>query len=163
MKIVSKIWDTYLHKHRIVDFILLCSVSVALIAAWEFGCLGGESAKKSVTLYATIAGLSGTLLGFAITAITLLIGLFRTPEFGPLRRNDDYGSLFSDYKLAIVLLGVTTLFALGATVATAARVYSTIIVGVAVGLVGLSSLTMAHATRILWLAIKTHASAEQDF
>ena len=162
MKTVSKVWDTYLRKHR-NDFILLCSVSVVLIAAWELNYLGGESAKKSVTLYATIAGLSGTLLGFAITAITLLIGLFRADEFGPLRRNEDYGSLFYDYKLAIILLGITTLFALGATIAAAARVYSTIIVGLAIGLVGLSSLTMAHAARILWLAIKTHASAEQDF
>ncbi len=163
MTFVARAWDKYLRNHRIVDFMLLCLGSIALIMAWEFECLGGESATRSVTLFATIAGLSGTLLGFAITSIAILIGLFQSPEFGPLRKGDNYESVFKDYKLAIVLLAATTLFSLGATVATAARVYSPIIAGVVLGLAGWSSVTMAHAAEILWLAIKTHAMAEQDF
>jgi len=115
-----------------------------------------------VTLFATIAGLSGTLLGFAITSIAILIGLFQSPEFGPLRKNSAYGSLFSDYKFAIVLLAATTLFALGAAVAAAARFCSPIILGVALGMVAWSSVTMFHAVEILWLAIRTHVRAEQD-
>ncbi len=163
MKIVTDFWSTYQRNHRIVDFIVLFIASIALIAAWEFDYLGGEKATRSVTLFATIAGLSGTLLGFAITSLALLIGLFQSNEFGPLRRNQDYGSIFTDYKLAIVLLAATTLFALGATIAAAARVYSTIILAIAIGLTAWSSATMAHAGEILWLAIKTHANAEQDF
>ena len=146
-----------------MDFIVLCTGSIALIVVWEIGFLGGKSATRSGTLFATIAGLSGTLLGFAITSIAILIGLFQAPEFGPLRKSDNYGSIFTDYKFAIVLLAATTLFALAATVAAAARVYSPIILGVALGLVGWSSVTMAHAVEILWLAIKTHSRAEQDF
>lgn len=162
-KFAAKVWGTYQRNHRPVDFIVLCVVTVALIVAWNLDYLGGDSATKSVTLFATIAGLSGTLLGFAITSIAILIGLFQAPEFGPLRKNDNYGSTFTDYKFAIVLLAATTLFGLGATVAAAARVYSPIILGVALGLVGWSSVTMAHAVEILWLAIKTHSRAEQDF
>ena len=142
---------------------MLCTVSIALIVAWELDCVGGESAKKSVTLFAAIAGLSGTLLGFAITSIAILIGLFQAPAFGPLRKGDNYGSIFTDYKFAIVLLAATTLFALGATVAAAARFYSPIILAVVLGLVGRSAVTMTHAVQILWLAIKVHAMAEQDF
>ena len=158
-----KAWKAYLHHHRTVDFSAVCLLSAVLIGAWELDRLAGESAAKSVTLYAAIAGLSGTLLGFAITSMAILIGLFQSPEFGPLRRNTDYGALFKDYKLAIVLLAITTLFAIGATVATVAKIYTPVILGVALGLVGWSSLTMAHAMEILWLAIKTHVNAEQDF
>ena len=159
----TKVWGPYQHNHRVVDFVALSTMAAALILAWEFDRLPGESAATSVTLFATIAGLSGTLLGFAITSIAILIGLFQAPEFGPLRKNNDYGSLFADYKLAIVLLAATTLFALGATVAVASRLYSPIVLGVALGLVGWSSVTMVHAVEILWLAIKTHVRAEQDF
>ena len=162
-KIAAKVCRTYQRNHRPLDFIVLCTVAVALIVAWKLDCLDGGSATRSVTLFATIAGLAGTLLGFAITSIAILIGLFQSPEFGPLRKNANYGSIFTDYKFAIVLLAVTTLFGLGATVAAAARVYSPIILGVALGLVGWSSVTMAHAVEILWLAIKTHSTAEQDF
>ena len=160
--ITSKVWNTYQCNYRLVDFVLLCIVSVALIVIWEFGHVGGEAAKRNVTLFAAVAGLSGTLLGFAITSIAILIGLFQSPEFGPLRKNENYGSIFADYKFAIVSLAATTLFALGATVAAAAHVYSTIVLGVTLGLVGWSSITMVHAVDILWLAIKTHANAEQD-
>ena len=153
----------YIRNHRIVDIVASCIISAALILAWESDYLGGKSAMRSVTLFATIAGLSGTLLGFAITSLALLIGLLQSPEFGPLRRNKDYGSLFTDYKLAIVVLAVTTLFALGATVAAAARVYSTVVVGIVFGLAGWSSVTMAHAGEILWRAITAHVGAEQDF
>ena len=146
-----------------MDFAVLCTVSVALIAAWALDLWHVDSATQSVTLFATMAGLSGTLLGFAITSLAILIGLFQSPEFVPLRKNDNYGSIFSDYKLAIILLAATTLVALGATVAAAARVYSPIILGVTIGLVAWSAVTMAHAVEVLWLAIKTHAKAEQDF
>lgn len=162
-KAVVKGWDTYQRIHRAVDFAVVFTVSVALIVAWEFDFLNGDTAKRSVTLFATAAGLAGTLLGFAITSLAILLGLFQSPEFGPLRKNDHYGSVFTDYKLAIVLLAVTTLFALGATVAASARVYSPIILGVALGMAGWSSVTMAHAVEVLWLAIKTHTRAEQDF
>ena len=159
----AKVWSKYHRNRRTVDFLIVCTISAGLITAWEFDRLAGGSAAKSVTLYAAIAGLSGTLLGFAITSMAILIGLFQSPEFGPLRRNTDYGSLFKDYKLAIVLLAVTTLFALGATIAAASRIHTPVILAVALGLVGWSSLTMAHAIEILWLAIKTHVKAEQDF
>ena len=161
--IVAKAWSAYQCNYRVVDFVLLCIISIALIVAWGLDYVGGDAAKKSVTLFAAIAGLAGTLLGFAITSLAILIGLFQSPEFGPLRKNDNYGSLFDDYKFAILLLATTTLFALGATVAAAAHIYSPIILGATLGLVGWSSVTMAHAVEILWLAIKTHASAEQDF
>ena len=155
-------WGIYLCYHRRVDFFAVLGVFASLTIAWQFDCMGGESAKTSVALFAAIAGLSGTLLGFAITSLALLIGLFQSAEFGPLRKNQDYGSVFADYKLAIVVLAITTLFALGATVAAAARLYNSLILAAALGLVVWSSITMAHAAEILWLAIKTHTNAEQD-
>ena len=163
MKMVSKALDTYRHNHRFIDFAIAFTASVALIVAWELDLVGGEPATRNITLFATVAGISGTLLGFAITSIAILIGLFQAPEFGPLRRSDNYGSIFADYKFAIVLLAATTLLALGATFAAAAHVYSSIILVIVFAMVGWSSVTMAHAGEILWLAIKTHARAEQDF
>ena len=162
-KIATKTWTKYQHNHRTVDFATISIVASALIVIWELDFLGGDSAAKSVTLFATVAGLSGTLLGFAITSIAILIGLFQAPEFGPLRKGDNYGSIFSDYKLAIVLLAATTLVALGATIAAAAQIHSSIVLGITLALVGWSSVTIAHAIEILWLAIRIHARAEQDF
>ena len=161
--IAAKAWNAYQCNYRVVEFVLLCMIAVTLVVAWECDYIGGEEAKKSVALFAAIAGLSGTLLGFAITSMAILIGLFQSPEFGPLRKNENYDSIFADYKFAIVLLAATTLFALAATVATAAHVYSSVVLGITLGLVGWSSVTMAHAVEILWLAIKTHGSAEQGF
>lgn len=160
---IPRVLGAYRRNHRIVDTIAVSLASIALIVAWELELIGGTRASRSVTLFATIAGLAGTLLGFAITSLAILIGLFQSREFGPLRKNKQYGAIFTDYKFAIVLLALTTLVALGATVAASSRVYSPIILGSVVGLVGWSSVTMAHAVEILWLAIKTHARAEQEF
>ena len=156
-------WKAYQHNHHAVDFVVVCAVSAALIVVWELGLLGGKSAATSVILFATVAGLSGTLLGFAITSIAILIGLFQSPEFGPLRKGEDYAAIFSDYKLAIALLAATTLFSLGATIAAAAQIHSSIVLGITLALVAWSSITIAHAVDILWLAIRVHAKAEQDF
>ena len=158
----SKAWDTYQQHHRVLDCAVACTASAALIVSWELDLLGGESATRNVTLFATVAGLSVTLLGFAITSIAILIGLFQAPEFGPLRKSDGYGSIFDDYKFAIMLLAATTLLALGATFAVAAQVESPIIFGVVFAMVGWSSVTMAHAVEILWLAMRTHTRAEQN-
>ena len=161
LKMTHRVWGTYQRYHRAVDPILSFSGSFALIVGWD--CAGVALAAKSVALYATIAGVSGTMLGFAITAMALLLGLFPQQEFDLLRKNKDYGAVFTDPKLAIVALATTTLVALGATLASAAESYHFLVLSVVVGLVGWSSVTLIHAARILWLAIATHIHSEQDF
>ncbi len=162
-KVVITLWGKYLRSHRRWDFALAFLGSGALAGAWELNLMSGADAIKSTTLFATLAGASVTLLGFAITSLAILIGLFQAPEFSPLRKNNDYGSIFKDYKLAIILLAITTVVTLGVTMMVAARLYSTIALGLALGMMGWSALTMAHAVEILWLAIKTHSNAEQDY
>ena len=102
-------------------------------------------------------------MGFAVAALALLLGLFPQPVFSELRKHWDYGSVFTDPKLAIYSLATTTLFAFGATLAVAAEVYNPLILSTALGLTGWSAATLAHALRILWLAVQAQVKAEQDF
>ncbi len=162
-KMIVNAWNAYLQKHRIVDFGVVVLASVSVIVSWEFGWLAGASVAGSVALFTTVAGLSGTLLGFTVTSMVLLLTLFQSPEFGPLRKCEAFETAFSDYRLAMVLLGTTTLVGLGAMIACLADFHSPILLGIVLGMVAWSALTLAHALEILWLAIRTHVKAEQNF
>ena len=124
--------------------------------------MGGQAAAESVTLYAAITGLAGTLLGFAITSLSVLLGVFKSPEFSLLRKQPDYDSVFADCRHAIALLAITTLLALGATVAAAAQFYSPTLLGITLGFVALSSVGMTFASEILMLAIKAHVNSDRE-
>ena len=161
MKTARRAWHQYQQRHRVVDPLVLVAIALGLTMGWD--CAAWESATRSVALYAAIAGVAGTLLGFVITTMALLLGLLPQAEFRALRRHRDYGAVFAEPKFAVGVLGVTTLFALGATVAAAAQVHNLLILGFTLGLVGWSSAAVMHATRILWLAVRIHVNAERDF
>ena len=66
----------------------------------------------NATVYSTVAGISATLRGFALASVTILIGVLHSSEFDVLRAGKTFGEIYTDFKRAIVFLGITTAYAL---------------------------------------------------
>lgn len=153
-----------MHRHSSVDF--LGTVAIVVLA---FTILRGywpvEEAARDPVVFASIATIAGTLLGFAVTAISVLIAFLGGDEFEWLRSNPDYDTLFGDFKKATILFGITTILALVSLLLVNDKnteLRAIVLLAVTLWLTLMAGVTLAHALRILWLAIKAHSMAARD-
>ena len=152
----------YIRAHKVVDPVVSVVVAGGVLAVvWRLGCIENNTAHLNVILFAAIASLFGTFLGFAITSLAILIGLLKAPEFGPLRRRKDYYSIFSDYVYAIVALACTVCCALVAAFISFLGMKNIVVLSAVLGFVIWSLLATGHALVILWSAVRLHADAER--
>ena len=63
-------------------------------------------------IYTSIAQISGSLLGFIIATVTIILGIGEIPGMEILRTSKHFGTLFSVYFNAIRVLALTTVWAL---------------------------------------------------
>ncbi len=63
-------------------------------------------------LYVTIASISGALLGFAITAVSIAIAFIGHGRFEIIRKSVHYHTLYQVFLVAIKYLAVTTIVAI---------------------------------------------------
>ncbi len=156
-------WWWYRENHRFVDSLLLLLVSGVLIGAWWSGVLTTKAhLPSSIRLYATIAGLSVTLLGFGVTALTLLVSLLKDEEFQELRERDDYPALFTDFKFALFALAVNAVVALVALALATVGIGCFVVTPIMLALTAWAAIAMGHAASILLKAVDIHAKAEQE-
>jgi len=115
-------------------------------------------------VYATIATISGALLGFAITSISVQLAFLGGNEFEAVRKNPEYLRLFSDFKWAIFLFGITTLVALVGLMFKnpEEEITGLVLLSTMLWFSILSAAKLAHALRILWLAAGAHGMASRD-
>lgn len=156
-------WGFYKQSHRLIDAIWTTGLTVVVFTIFR-SYWPVEAASQDTAVYGAIATIAGALLGFAITAISVQIAFLNGPEFSELRSNPDYIQLFADFKLAIILFGVTTIVALVALLINEkdAQLRGFVMLSLTLWLTFLSGVTMAHALRILWLAIRAHSNANRD-
>ena len=161
---MNKVWLWYKnYSHSWLDFIWTAAVIVVCFTVldryWPV-----EIASQDRTVYASIATIAGTLLGFAITAISVLIAFWGGEDFEWLRKHPDYARLFGDFKRAVLLFGSTTMLSVVALLIseTNEEVRGQVLLGLVLWLSLLSGVTLLHAVRILWLAIRVHSMASRD-
>ena len=67
-------------------------------------------------LYQAIAAVAGSLLGFSITAVAIVIGFAQSPQLAVVRRSNNYELLWQVFQSGIRWLGLTTALAIMALV-----------------------------------------------
>lgn len=68
--------------------------------------------SKTKDIYTVIATIGGTLLGFIITSISIIIAFTESDKIKILRQTNHYKSLFNIYFNTIKILAITTILAI---------------------------------------------------
>ena len=111
---------SFLERHfRPVQLGLAILVSAVVVGVGEFGvgraAVEGALAGNRGALYGAIAQIAGSLTGFTITALTVVIGFVERPQFVVIRQSRQYWPtmrIFFDATAAEAALCVTALIAL---------------------------------------------------
>ena len=96
----------------LLEFIISILLILAL-ASWIQNFLPPESLNNwfkgiKTDLYSTIAQISGTLLGFIITAVSIVIVLAESKKLDLLRKSEHYPTLYKIFVVTIKYLAFTT-------------------------------------------------------
>lgn len=161
---MSKMWNWYkTYSHKWFDVMWTAAVVVLCFTVlrpyWPV-----DTASQDTAIFASIATIAGTLLGFSITSISVLIVFLGGDEFDWLRNRPDYEQLFADFKRAVFLFGLTTVAAVIALLINdqGEAFRSMALLGFVLWLSLLSGITLVHAMRILSLAIKAHSMVSKN-
>jgi hypothetical protein len=107
----------FLGKHmRVVD--IVSGVGLLLVVTALFNRFGITDfiarlvCKDGTTLYGSFVATLASLLGFAIAAISITVGLVSSPRFAALRSSSQYGNFWLAFIWAIQSLGAATLVSL---------------------------------------------------
>ena len=113
MKLLPKWWRTnFLHVE--LGLALLCSVT---FVAWAQLCGGGIIVEETLkanrgAVYGALASIFGSLLGFAITAVSIVLGFSTTERLAVVRESKHYPTLWKVFTATIRTLGLATVVAL---------------------------------------------------
>ena len=97
----------------LVEFCLAAAVFAALLGWWKLGM--GESYLTTLVkssrgqIYGTLASIAGSLLGFVITALSVVLAFSTSERLTVLRSSKYYKQLWDVFTSTIRVLGVTTL------------------------------------------------------
>lgn len=90
-------------------------IGAALIAAVYYRSIPGSVsiiAGNRATFYATMASIAGSLLGFVITAVSIIAAFGSMPKFTLLRKTTQYAYIFTVYFNAIYWLAASTVLSI---------------------------------------------------
>jgi hypothetical protein len=99
-------------------------------------------------IYGALASLFGSLLGFSITAMSIVLGFATADRLALLRSSSHYKDLWATFVSAIRVLGITTIAALVGLIFDREAVQRPYIF---VTCIGLSSLCILRMARCLWV------------
>ncbi len=113
------IYPQWWRKHFLLTEFLLGLVITALLMVWE-RWLGGRLILDHLVrgnrgqIYGTFASIFGSLLGFAITAMSVVLGFSSQSRFAVLRQSHYYKQLWDVFTSTIRYLGVVSVLWLSA-------------------------------------------------
>lgn len=95
-----------------IEFVIAVALSI-LCAAWIENIVGYEVLNSWLSetrkeLYSTVASISGALLGFIITSVSIVIVFIQSEKLELLRQSKNYPTLYKVFIVAIKYLGFTT-------------------------------------------------------
>lgn len=113
MRLLPKWWRTnFLHAE-----LGLAIVSGLTFIMWAQICGGGAIIDETLkgnrgAVYGALASIFGSLLGFAITAVSIVLGFSTTERLAVVRESKHYPTLWKVFTAAIRTLGLATVVAL---------------------------------------------------
>lgn len=114
---MKKVWKKHFLRIEFAGGLLL----TLGFAVWGF-CIGGFKVVDSLVamnrseIYGSLATLFGSLLGFVIVSVSIVINYTQNPQFKVIRQSAHYQTLWSIFIAAIRWLGFATLVALVALI-----------------------------------------------
>lgn len=95
-----------------IEFVIAIALTI-LCAAWIENIVGYEVLNSWLSetrkeLYSTVASISGALLGFIITSVSIVIVFIQSEKLELLRQSKNYPILYKVFIVAIKYLGFTT-------------------------------------------------------
>lgn len=113
MKLLPKWWRTnFLHVE--LGLALVCCLA---FIGWAHFCGGGTIVDETLkgnrgAVYGALASIFGSLLGFAITAVSIVLGFSTTERLAVVRESKHYPTLWKVFTATIRTLGLATVVAL---------------------------------------------------
>lgn len=113
MKKIAVFWDA----HFLPLEMILAGVVALILGVWSEYFNGGIfvdnifSGSREV-LYGTLAALFGSLLGFAITAVSIILGYAANEKLEIVRNSKHYYTLWDTFNSTIRILALSTVLAL---------------------------------------------------
>ena len=113
MTLLVKYW----HRHFLGLEFCLASIPAILIAIWIMGFDGSSHIDNFMrevrsNIYRSIATISGTLLGFSIAAVSIVINFASSERLRLLRESGVYSKIWKAFFQATKILGSLTIVAL---------------------------------------------------
>ena len=133
------------------EFFLAFFLTLALVEAGRWvpalNSALTDLGANDATLYSTLAGLAGTLLGFTITSISIILAIGPIPQLKLLRDSGQMGTVWTVFAQTIGWLAVTTVWSLIGLLLSHGGPVGSI---VAVGECGLVILSGVRVYRCVW-------------
>ncbi len=114
MKKIQSLWATYFLQ---CEFFLSLILGIALsVWVWKYH---GDSLVDVILkgnrapVYGAFAAIFGSLLGFVITAVSIILSFASSPQLTIVRESEHYRDLWQVFISAIHFLGFATIIALG--------------------------------------------------
>lgn len=110
---MKKFWEAnFLILEMLVPGIV-CVLFVVWSAGFDKGVFVSRIfAENRGTLYSTLAALFGSMLGFVITAVSIILGYANNEKLEIVRESKYYPTIWSVFKSTIKILAIATLLAL---------------------------------------------------
>ena len=113
MSLLPKWWRTHFLNAEL-GLAILCG---AIFVAWVSLCAGGAILEDTLkgnrgAVYGALASIFGSLLGFAITAVSIMVGFSTDDRLTVVRESKHYPTLWKVFTATIRTLGFATVAAL---------------------------------------------------
>jgi hypothetical protein len=150
---VSFFYPSWWRKHFLFVELFIAIALTAILVVWSVRWGGHQVLLNLVkgnraAIYGTVATLFGSLLGFSITAMSIVLGFTTSERLALLRSSSHYKDLWAVFTSAIRVLGITTVLALIGLIFDREAVQRPYIFVVCVGL---STLCILRMARCLWV------------
>lgn len=88
-------------------FLVSCLWLILLINCWEEAVLDAIKSNRAA-IYALVASVAGSLLGFVLTGVAILLALADTSKLGILTTSPHYKTIYTTYMTTVRAFGLTT-------------------------------------------------------
>lgn len=101
-------WNHLFRFNFLIALIVVLIIRELLVSNFSPDDLNLWISSKTADIYPVIATIAGTLLGFIITSISIIIAFTESDKLKLLRQTKQYNSLFNIYFNTIKSLAITT-------------------------------------------------------
>jgi len=109
-------WKAYkrhfLLAELIISIIFTIGIMVLVHFLWSHELLKSWIITNRNTIYPLIATIGGTLLGFVITGVSIILAFSESEKLRLLKRSKQYKTIFTIYFSTIKYLAITTIIAI---------------------------------------------------